>query len=375
MIGSSAGMLEIATKIKAYGHYLIVVGINSDDPCHKIADKSVFADYSNSLKCGELVKGLEIEFVVPGSNDVAFETSHYIAKLRGLPHYDTCNAIKMLHNKKGFRKLLDEVGLKQPRIYDPEYIRNTPETLQQTTLLIKPELSFSGRGISMIRDIEHLTPAIELAMKSSRNGGCVIEEYIEGSLFSVSAFLENKAVKNTFFVNEFCFTNPYAVCASFTPSTLKNDLQNYVKVSVSKIAKHLNLKNGLIHIQFIMNNYDEIYFIECMRRMIGDFYAKNIIHAYGIDYYDLYLRPFLGMTYGKQICTNDPPKNIARKILCGEEPFIFGGVKNPNNFEILEYIPFKVIGDHTEKYPMDKGGVVFYRFDGKTEKLKRPFHF
>ena len=58
-----------------------------------------------------------------------------------------------------------------------------------------------------------------------------------------------------------------------------------------------------------------------------------------------------------------------------ERNHLFLVVKNPNDFEIVEYIPFKVVGDHTEKYPMDKGGVVFYRFDGKTEKLKRPFHF
>jgi formate-dependent phosphoribosylglycinamide formyltransferase (GAR transformylase) len=373
MIGSSAGMLKIAAKIKAYGHYLIVMGRDNGDPCHNLANKSIFVDYRDRVKCAELAKNLEIDFIVPGSNDVAFDTSHHIAKLRNLDYFDSGHTIQMLHNKQGFRNLLGELGLAQPRVYGLEDILSSPKNLHQTTLLIKPELSFSGKGISKVKVTEHLTPAIELATKSSRNGKYIIEEFIEGDLFSVSAFLEDGKATKTFFVNEFCFTNPYAVCASFTPSTLTDELQKYVTGSVTKIAKHLNLKNGLIHIQFILDKDNTVFFIECMRRMIGDFYAKNIFHAYGVDYYDLYLRPYLGMTYDDPAITHNVPKTIARTVLGGAKPFIFSGISNPNDFRIIEYIPLKVSGDHIDKYPADKVGVIFYHFDGNIEKLKKPF--
>ena len=123
----------------------------------------------------------------------------------------------------------------------------------------------------------------------------------------------------------------------------------------------------------MVNKNEEVFLIECMRRMIGDFYAKNIMHAYGIDYYDLYLRPYLGMPYKEYNLANQKPKKIARTILCEPNEFLFDGVQNPHNLDILEYIPLETIGKKVAGYPEGKAGIVFYRCDENIEKVSGSF--
>ena len=235
LVGSSSGVLEIAQKIKAYGHQLIVLGGEVNDPCHQLADESVIVDYRDAKKSCDMVNSLEFEFIVPGSNDIAFETSHEIAKHHRPDFFDSSYAVQMLHNKSGFRHLLSELKLRQPKSYRLSDLSKIQNTIRDNPILVKPELSFSGKGISVVAEGALIEPAIELAKSSSRNQQCILEEFIDGELYSISAFLENGILKYAFFVNEFCFTNPFAVCASFTPSNLPGKLQQYVSDSISKI--------------------------------------------------------------------------------------------------------------------------------------------
>ena len=85
LIGSSSGVLEIAKKI-IYGFRLIVLGGIQDDPAHSIADESIFADYRDIKSCVYECKDKEIENVVPGSNDIAFDCALAIADELGSRH-------------------------------------------------------------------------------------------------------------------------------------------------------------------------------------------------------------------------------------------------------------------------------------------------
>lgn len=96
-----------------------------------------------------------------------------------------------------------------------------------------------------------------------------------------------------------------------------------------------------------------------MRRLIGDFYAKKIMHSVGIDYYDFYLRPYLNLDYDENLVVAKP-KSVSRQIIAGSENFNFEGVTNRENLNILEYIPLAKSGDAITKFPDGKAGIVFF---------------
>ena len=150
--------------------------------------------------------------------------------------------------------------------------------------------------------------------------------------------------------------------SSFTPSDLSEKSQNVVICSVEKIARHLELKDGLIHIQFIVGSDRRIYFIECMRRLIGDFFGQKICHAYNYDFYDNYLRPYIGMSV-MPLKRNSIPKKIYRDVLGFNNEYQIESISFDLNIHPLELIPLSKSGDVIEGYPNGKSAILFYTKD------------
>lgn len=358
LVGSSIGMLDIARKIKNRGYELIVIGGIVDDPCHLIADKSIFVDYRDIESCITESLKYDIKYVVPGSNDIAFECALKIANSLKIKTFDIEQTIEILHNKSAFREFLEKIGVSQPKRYSIAQVLS--QDFSDWPVIVKPDLAFSGKGITVLQDATHLNAAISKARMSSRDQNFIIEKFVIGQLYSVSSFISEGRVVYAFFSNEQCDANPYAVDYSFTPSNLRIDTRNKISNDLFKIASDLSLCDGLLHIQFIYDDREKkYYFIECMRRMIGDFYGKKISYSYGVDYNDLYLRPYLEETiHAFPIEKND---EIHRRILCSSKSYIFESYKNEDMQNIIEVIPLSKSGDKIDIYPNGKAAIVFYK--------------
>ncbi len=70
-------------------------------------------------------------------------------------------------------------------------------------LLVKPSDSFSGRGVTKVFDRTELAAAVADARRNSRSAEVVIEEFIEGSLHSHSAFIKDQEIAFDVFVDEY----------------------------------------------------------------------------------------------------------------------------------------------------------------------------
>lgn len=361
LIGSSSGVIDIAKKIKGYGFRLIVLGGIQNDPAHSLADKSIFNDYSDINSCISACKNLDIKFIVPGSNDIAFDCALAIAADHGIQTFDAQNIINQLHNKMMFRQLIKKLSISQPKIFNKNELKDL--NFARSKIIVKPNLAFSGNGITVVDGYEKLDAAIKHATKISRNGEITLEQFISGGLFSISTFVSKEEIALSFFANEFCRLNPFAVDYSFTPSNLPSSSQSEILKDVDKIIKYLNLKDGLLHIQFIYDeNEKKYYFIECMRRMIGDFYGKKISLAYNVDYTDLYIKPYLN----KKIVKNNllqNPKEIHRKVIGYKNTHFFESITVAPDEKVIEFIPLATSGIEIKEFPHGKSGILFFEKD------------
>ncbi len=362
LVGSSSGVLDLAHRIKKRGHKIIVLGGIKSDPCHSIADISIICDYGKIDDCISLCMNHEIHFVVPGSNDIAFDCALKISEELKLKTFDDAHTVKRLHNKSEFRKLLRELSIPQPTRYNLEDV-DAPH-FDDWPLIVKPELAFSGKGITVLKSRHQLGEAVINAQTESRNSTCTIESFVTGDLYSISSFVSSEELPLVFFANEFCESNPYAVSSSYSPSDLPAATQEKVTASLLRLVQALRLKDGLLHVQFIYNAHTgDYYFIECMRRMIGDYYGKKISHAYSLDYYDLYLRPYLGEKIPGTNMNNNP-KRVYRRIISDNKSFMFTEVTMRSDERLIEFVPLVRSGEVIEAFPNGKAGIMFY----ETEK-------
>ena len=270
------------------GHDVYVVGGNPGDFLAKTATNYISIDYTKTDQIRELIKELEIERILPGCNDRSYQVCAELnddGKYKGI---DTQFVTETILHKEKFRIFAETAGLPVPRLLDPN---NVPETWP---VIVKPVDAYSGRGMTVLReqDQEFWPEAIRKAREFSHSGTCIVEQYIEGQLYSHSAFIREQEIFLDFIVEEHSTANPFTVDTSRVVFDFPEELLLKIRNSINLMARELELVDGLIHTQFIRKDED-FWLIEITRRCPGDLYSMLIELTTGIPYAELYAKPFL----------------------------------------------------------------------------------
>lgn len=367
LVGSSISALPLALRIRGSGHELIVAGGVLQDPCHLVADKSLFVDYSDIEGLVDVTASLHLDSVVPSCNDTAFRVAAEIAAQHGLPGFDLVDTVDQLHIKTLFRSVCEQFGLVAPRATCNLFRGPHGASSPRGPLIVKPADSFSGRGVTVVGDERHLKEALDKARSISPSGRVVVEEFIEGSLHSHSAFIRASRIKADFFVDEFCTTVPFQVDCSNHPSALDEAVMNHVRCQVETLVRELNLVDGLMHTQFIAKG-QEGYLIEVMRRCPGDLYGRLIELATGFDYTRWYLAPYLGEA--DPSATISAKRYMGRHTIASRQPMLFQGITGTAAGSLRELIPVARSGEAVQAAPAGKFAISFHEFASPREMIK-----
>ena len=298
LIGSSYSAAPLFYALKRRGFHVTVCGARREDPCHRYADHSEFFDYSSVERLNDFLERERFDFIVPSCNDFAYLSGSAAAEAHGDVGFDPYERSLDLHTKGRFRSICEAHSIPSPKRYYAGIAEGfDPEAFPAGyPVLVKPADSFSGRGMSLHRSRNGLAEAIQSAAQSSRSGEIVIEQYVEANFHSHTAFYQRGEFVWDGFVDEFCVAYPYQVDCSNYPSLLPLPIKEGARATMLRLARELNLADGLIHTQFLSDG-KEFWILETMRRCPGDLYGNLIERATGVPYTDMYLCKFLGETY------------------------------------------------------------------------------
>lgn len=358
LVGSSYSAIPLLFALKERGLEVWVVGSSREDPGHQLADKSFFIDYSKRDDLLELVRSLSIDYLVPTCNDYSYLSAAWVAELCGFPGYDAYDTALAIHTKRRFRDITAANGIPAPKELRLNGLdgHNSAEKFN-FPVLVKPNDSFSGRGMAKVSNIADLPKAIENAVKSSRLGEALVEEFVEGTLHSHSAFIQGGAIACDFFVDEFCSVYPYQVDCSNHPSRLPAAVRDGVRAAILKLAAVMKLSDGLIHTQFIAKE-DRFWLIESMRRGPGDLYGRLAELSTGVPYHDLMVRQYLGEDYN----FTTPAaaiKPYSRHTISVSEPTIVHSFSQDMPALHVNVVPLKSSGERLAPAPYDKLAILF----------------
>ena len=270
LVDTNRAAYTIYQSLLARGHEVFVVGGKPNEPLAKICPNFIQLDYSDVGALAGLIDKKGFDFLVPGCTDVSYKVCAEENRGR-YPGIDSVEATRLINEKSEFRALAGQVGIPVPRVVSFE------EALELESVIIKPVDSFSGRGISILKNPsrETLAKSYEEACGVSKSREALIEEFVSGQLYSHSAFLQGGDVVADFIVREDCTTNPFTVDTSCVVFDFEPDLLQALRSDACKLFKNLELQNGLIHSQFILGK-GRYWVIEVTRRCPGDLYALLI---------------------------------------------------------------------------------------------------
>lgn len=354
------------------GYYVITTGNNPDLPGHKLSDKYINCDYSNYKKILDICKTENIDAICASSNDFGAITASYVAEKMNLQGHDDFNTTLTLHHKDTLRKLLINNDMLTPKAISFDSIEKANEhaKLVDRKVIIKPIDLGGGKGISVSDNYEGIIEGIKHAFDISKNKKIVIEDFIEGTYHSFSTFIVDRKVRYCYSDNEY-FHN-FLCDISGGPADNIDNVRGILIGQCEKLADILNLVDGRLHVQYVMDKDGNPYPIEYTRRCSGDLYCIPESRALGIDTALNIVRAECGLDVKGVEKKYDQNGYTGRYVILAPQN---GKVKDVIiDNELKKYIfdsnmLYDKDGYEIKNHILDRVGVISYDFDDKEKMI------
>ncbi len=334
------------------GHNVAVVGNNPNDTLAKSAETYVHLDYSDVDKLRNLISDRRIDYLVPGCNDLSYMVCSQINDEERFPGIDSLETAEIINNKEKFRAFADQHMLPTPRVLIKEEIGT------RWPVIVKPVDAFSGRGVTIIQENnrDEVNNILNRARQASRTNTCIVEDYVEGQLFSHTAFIQSGQILLDYIVEEHGTANPFVVDTSRVINDFPVAILEKIRADIKLIASKLLFQDGLVHTQFIQNE-NQYWLIEITRRCPGDLYSQLIELSTGFNYAENYTRPFIGLQL--KLPHKKHHKWIMRHTVSQPSQCIFGALSIKLPLMIQKLVPICLAGDILRPSPYGRVAILF----------------
>lgn len=375
LLCASHNDLGLVMSLRKLGYEILVIGSIANQPGEKYADQYIQMDYSDKDAVLKLAIEEKIDVICQCCNDFGVYTAAYVAEKLNLPGYDSYETTLLLHNKDRFKTFAEENGICTPKavLFDNIIDARTYLSEAEYPLIIKPTDASAGNGISKVATKEEGVIAVEKAFQKTRAGRIVIEPYISGTQHGFCTFLVNQKVVACCSNNEYSVINPYRVEIDTYPTDNYENVSGFLIEQIERIAEILQLRDGIFHLQYIMDERThKPQIIEVMRRILGNMYSIPASKLNGIDWDYWETRAKCGLS------CSDFPQNVrqegyfAYKTILASANGVIKDIMIPKEYRkyLTDQFILKKAGDTIERYEAEPVGFLFFIFASQEEMKK-----
>jgi phosphoribosylglycinamide formyltransferase 2 len=183
MLGSGELGKEVVIELQRLGVEVIAVDRYKNAPAMQVAHRSHTISMLDGKALREIIEKEKPDFIVPEIEAIATETLVELEK-EGFHVIPTAKAAKLTMNREGIRKLAAEQLNLLTSPYRFAQTKNEYESAARELgfpFVIKPIMSSSGKGQSVVKSKEEMDKAWEYAQAGGRAGGgkVIIEGFID----------------------------------------------------------------------------------------------------------------------------------------------------------------------------------------------------
>ncbi len=174
---------EVAIELQRFGVEVIAVDRYPNAPAMHVADRSHVIDMLDGNALRNIIELENPHMVVPEIEAIATDT---LAELEqeGVKIIPTARATQLTMNREGIRRLAsEELGIATSPYEFSDTLENFTAAIERIGMpcVIKPIMSSSGKGQSVVRTAEDIKPAWQYAQEGGRagKGRVIIEGFVD----------------------------------------------------------------------------------------------------------------------------------------------------------------------------------------------------
>jgi len=368
ILGGGYAEIPLIKAAKELGFYVFTTGYFRGELGHGYSDEYIYADYSNKEAMLEIVQKYAIDFIVPGCNDFSILTASYISEKLQIGSFDSYETTKTLHHKDLFKKFAMHHNLSTPKAFVIDRLEDVTALRLEYPLMLKPIDLSGGKGIKKVFNAEEMQEAFNETIKLTREPKVVLEEFIEGTHHSASLLVKDGKIVFEFFADEYFFNNKYLVAGASSNFSMAVEIKNKLLLDMQIMIDTLQLADGIVHIQFIVNN-SKPYILEVTRRSPGDLYLDLVSYSRNIEYAQKIVQAHckLALDIGEV-----QERAILRHCIMAHKQGKVNDIVFDNLIKekIMHQFIWAKRGDAIENIMTQKFGILFFTFQTESEMKK-----
>ena len=213
-----------------------------------------------------------VDFVITVCADQVLQVVAEVSEMLDLPCYIDFKTSVNVSKKSYMKKIFAEKGIPTSKFVMMDVLDLEKIESLKYPLIVKPEDSYSSRGVQKIELEAELKPAFDKAITISRTHKAIVEEFVEGDELTVDVYVEEG------YAHVLCISNidkigedgKFVIHRTRYPAQVSKKVQEEIQKTAQMIADAFDLKNSPMLIQLITKG-DEISVVEfCARTGGGD---------------------------------------------------------------------------------------------------------
>ena len=305
-------LIETAKKMGVETHVCSIFG---NYPGISLAPFFYEVDISNPKKVLKLAKRLEIDGILTTATDVCLESIGFVVDElnlsgTGLENSKACFDKSIMKKRFLLNNIPTSKYIKVEKLQDAiDFFNNQP-----SSCVLKPTDSSGSRGVIKVEDVEDIEQAYITALRFSKAGDVIIEEWLEGEEFGAQVVVVNG--KSTLMMMHSDITTPppnRVPIGHGCPHPQETKLFTLVSEIIHNAVIALGVNNTICNIDFILTKCGPKV-IELTCRMGGTHLPEVCGTYWGINLYKLAIELSLGAKPPLPQTPSGPP-NAAHNLI------------------------------------------------------------
>lgn len=359
LLGGSAQQVVAIETAKRMGYHTVLCDYLPDNPGQYVADKYYNVSTTDVEAVYDVARKEGVSGILAYASDPAALPAAIVSERLGLPT-NPSKSVEILGVKHLWRNFLQNNGFACPgnfTIHPDTPLVEIMSKIQSLRfpVVIKPTDSSGSKGVTVLNNLSEIEKAIDIADSYSRNKVLIVEEFISNAFHSViggDIFVQDGHI--VLFGEMSCIRDDawggLIPIGERRPSGLSRRQMDKLHAELQRLVAMLDMRFGELNIEVLLDNNDDVHFLELGPRAGGNMIPIQLSDAFGVDLVRANISAAMGCS--PELELDEKPGCYFTYVLHSHSDGMFKGVDFSEEIagNVYRKVLYKKCGDRVEAF-------------------------